>query len=84
VLVLPFIVRIGVSELGLKIVILGPANCVGRALALHEMRVVLATLVRQFEMEFAPGFKEDDWTNHLLDKFVLLYGSLPLVMHSRA
>jgi cytochrome P450 len=62
----------------------GPANCVGRALALHEMRAALSTFVRRFDFQFAPGYRAEDWTEHLTDKFVLHFGKLQVVLHARA
>jgi cytochrome P450 len=63
---------------------LGPANCVGRALALHELRTVISALVRRFDLEFAPDFKAEDWANQLVDKFVMLNGPLRVVLRARA
>jgi cytochrome P450 len=61
----------------------GPANCVGRPLALHEMRTVLAALIRRFDIEFAPGFGKDDWLKQLKDQYVLVRGKLPVVLTQR-
>jgi cytochrome P450 len=63
---------------------LGPTNCVGRALALHEMRATLSMFVRRFDFQFAPGFRAEDWTEHLTDKFVLHFGKLQVVLQARA
>lgn len=62
---------------------LGPANCVGRALALHELRTVLAALVRRFDLAFAPGYEEHDWIDQLKDQFILVRGRLSVVMTER-
>jgi cytochrome P450 len=61
----------------------GPGNCVGRALALQEMRAVLSVLVRRFDFRFADGFRAEDWTNTLLDQYVLLRGKLGVVVSKR-
>lgn len=61
----------------------GPANCAGRALALHEMRTVLATLVRRFDFVFPPGYKAKDWIDQLKDRFLLIRGKLNVVITAR-
>jgi cytochrome P450 len=61
----------------------GAANCVGRALALHEIRVVVAALVRRYDIRFAPGFQPSDWTDHLTDQFALVRTKLPVVLSKR-
>jgi cytochrome P450 len=61
----------------------GPANCVGRSLALHELRTVLSALVRRFDFSFAPGFEGSDWISQLKDQFILLRGELKVVMTER-
>jgi cytochrome P450 len=62
----------------------GPTNCVGRALAQHEMRTILTALVRRFDMHFAPGFSPADWEAQLRDAYVLVRGKLPVVVGLRA
>lgn len=61
----------------------GPANCVGKSLALHELRTVLSALIRRFDFKFAPGFEGGDWINHSTDQFILLRGELRVVMTER-
>lgn len=62
---------------------LGPGNCVGRSLALHEMRAVIAAVLRRFDLRFAPGFQPDDWLNQLTDHYVLVRGKLEVVLSKR-
>jgi cytochrome P450 len=38
----------------------GPGNCVGKSLALLELRYVIAMLVRRFDFVFEKGWFEDD------------------------
>jgi hypothetical protein len=57
----------------------GPGNCVGKSLALLELRYVIAVLVRRFEFEFEFEAEEgvggsDD------DEFALSPGKLPVVV----
>jgi cytochrome P450 len=62
----------------------GPWNCIGRALAMGEMRAVLAALVRRFDMRLAPAFDRAVWERELEDRFVLSRGALPVIMSKRA
>jgi cytochrome P450 len=61
----------------------GPANCVGRSLALHEARTVLAAVVRRFDFAFAPGFESQDWLDQLKDQYILVRGKLRVVVTPR-
>ncbi|OCB86513.1 high nitrogen upregulated cytochrome P450 monooxygenase 2 [Sanghuangporus baumii] len=61
----------------------GPANCAGRALALTEMRMVVALLMQKFELQFAPGYDPNDWEEHLEDFFVLCNGPLLVTLTPR-
>jgi cytochrome P450 len=62
----------------------GPANCVGRALAMVEMRFVLAALIRRFDFALAPGFEPGDWTDNLGDAFAMTHGKLLAVVRARS
>jgi cytochrome P450 len=62
----------------------GPANCAGRSLALHEMRTVLATIIRRFDIEYAPSFTARDWEDQLTDRFVFMRGPLLVILRQRA
>lgn len=62
---------------------LGPMNCVGKSLAQLELRVVVATLVQQFEMDLKPGWDPADWERDLEDYFVFVKGNLPVVLRFR-
>jgi hypothetical protein len=61
----------------------GPGNCIGRALAMNEMRAVLAALVRQFDVHLATGFEPSRWEEGLVDGYLLWRGALPVVMTTR-
>ena len=61
----------------------GPENCAGRNLALVEMRMVVATLVQRFEMEFAEGYDPSKWEEDLKEFFLVKVGSLPVVLRAR-
>lgn len=62
---------------------LGPMNCVGKPLAQLELRVVVASLVQQFDMELRPGWNPDNWEKNLEDYFVFVKGNLPVVLRTR-
>lgn len=55
----------------------GPTNCVGRPLAMMELRYVIATLVRNFDMEFdlAKG-RPAEWLAAQEDRFTMVNGQL--------
>ena len=61
----------------------GPAHCAGRALAMVEMRMVVALLMQRFEFQFAPDYNPDDWEEHLEDFFVLSNGPLRVKLTPR-
>ncbi|KAJ7706876.1 cytochrome P450, partial [Mycena rosella] len=61
----------------------GPANCVGRNLAMLEMCMVLAYVMRTFEISFEEGYNQERWEATLGDYFVLHKGSLPVVLNAR-
>ncbi|KAF5310744.1 hypothetical protein D9619_007782 [Psilocybe cf. subviscida] len=65
---------------------LGQQNCVGRPLALMEMRYLLATLVRNFEIEFDDSeVGMQQWTDGLEDRYTFQpKGTLPVKISRRA
>ncbi|KAJ7097746.1 cytochrome P450 [Mycena belliarum] len=63
---------------------MGPANCVGRSLAMLEMRMVVAFVMQGYEMRFADGYDEGRWEAELKDYFVMQKGSLPVVLTRRS
>ncbi|KAF8955653.1 high nitrogen upregulated cytochrome P450 monooxygenase 2 [Flammula alnicola] len=62
----------------------GPANCVGKSLAMLELRYITAMLLRQFDISFQPGFKVAMQEKGLGDRFILSGGPLPVVITPRA
>lgn len=62
----------------------GAANCAGRALALTEIRTIVALLVQRFEMKLDPRYTTTEWEEHLEDLFAFSCGRLPVVLTSRA
>lgn len=61
----------------------GPRMCVGKALALTEMRMVASCLVQRFDIKPADGFLMDSWENNLEDYYVMGKGDLPVRLTRR-
>ena len=61
----------------------GPANCVGKQLAYREMRLVIATLVKKYDIRFPGGYEPDRYVNQLKDDTVLTKGELPVIITKR-
>ncbi|KAK7057608.1 cytochrome P450 [Favolaschia claudopus] len=65
----------------------GPANCVGRNLAMREMRLVLAQLVYKYDVKpEQPDLKvfEKEWLDGLEDHQILLKGPLKVILTPRS
>ena len=62
----------------------GPTGCVGKALAWLEMRLMLATVVRRFDLAFAPGFDAKTYPDCIKDAFTMARSRpLPMVIKKR-
>ena len=61
----------------------GPGNCVGKNLALLEIRLAVATVVQKFDMKLADGYDPRQWEEDLSDYFVMQVGKLPAVLYTR-
>ncbi|KAJ7685747.1 cytochrome P450 [Mycena polygramma] len=61
----------------------GPANCVGRNVGLLKARMVLAYMMRTFEMSFAEGYEKKRWDEDLHDHFMVKRGNLPVSLVAR-
>ncbi|KAF7333636.1 hypothetical protein MSAN_02406600 [Mycena sanguinolenta] len=61
----------------------GPANCVGKNLAMLEIRMVVAHIMRAFELQFSDGYDTQRWEEDLKDYFVMQKGSLPVNLTRR-
>ena len=62
---------------------LGPMNCPGKGLALLELRMVVATLVQQLDMELQSGYDTASWETKLDCYFVFTRGTIPVKVKSR-
>ncbi|THH32413.1 hypothetical protein EUX98_g1775 [Antrodiella citrinella] len=61
----------------------GPSNCVGKNLAMKEMKMVLCHLLQQVNIRFAEGYNPDTWDDHIKDYFTLEVGQLPVIVTPR-
>ncbi|KAI5124822.1 hypothetical protein M0805_005452 [Coniferiporia weirii] len=61
----------------------GPANCAGRNLATLELRIVVALVMKHFDLRFDDGYDPRDWEEKLQDWFVMKNGPLPVRLTSR-
>ena len=61
----------------------GPANCVGKNLALMEMRLVLCHFMQKLELSFPKGYDPMEWDRQLEDRFVMKIGVLPVIARRR-
>ncbi|KAH7931071.1 high nitrogen upregulated cytochrome P450 monooxygenase 2 [Leucogyrophana mollusca] len=59
---------------------MGPANCVGKPLAMFELKTIVSLLVMHFEMKFDDGFDPKSWERGLKDHLVLAKGELMVKM----
>ncbi|KJA18919.1 hypothetical protein HYPSUDRAFT_44767 [Hypholoma sublateritium FD-334 SS-4] len=62
---------------------LGPMNCPGKGLALLELRMVVATLVQQLDMELQSGYDTTSWETKLDCYFVFTRGTIPVKVKLR-
>jgi Cytochrome P450 len=72
-----------IACLGADAGVAGPTGCVGKNLALMELRVVTAAIVRHFTAELAPGWDHAQWLRDMTDRYGLVKGNMPVVLHAR-
>ncbi|OSD05151.1 high nitrogen upregulated cytochrome P450 monooxygenase 2, partial [Trametes coccinea BRFM310] len=61
----------------------GPANCVGKQLAMQEMRMVVCALIQKFELRLREGWDVDKYDEAFLDYFVTTRPDLPVTLRAR-
>ncbi|KIM73430.1 hypothetical protein PILCRDRAFT_829164 [Piloderma croceum F 1598] len=61
----------------------GPANCVGKNVALLEMRAVTCYVVQKFMFKVKEGFRIDTWEEGIGDFFLVKSPALPVVVETR-
>lgn len=58
----------------------GPADCIGKRLAMQEMRLVSCAILQRLELKFEDGFDTRSWEAGMLDYFVIKKAKLPVVL----
>ncbi|PSS01016.1 hypothetical protein PHLCEN_2v4082 [Hermanssonia centrifuga] len=61
----------------------GPSNCVGKNLALQEMRMLVCHFMQKLDARFPDGWNPDEWEGDLEDKLVTKLGHLPVIVERR-
>ncbi|PWN86534.1 cytochrome P450 [Acaromyces ingoldii] len=61
----------------------GPTGCIGRNVAYHEMRAMIARFCQTFDAKFAPGFDADAFQEGIRDCFVMVKPPIPVVVKTR-
>lgn len=62
---------------------IGPMGCIGKNLAMMELRLLTAQLVTTFDVSFAPGEDGSRLLEKTMDHFTLGMGQLDLIMKKR-
>jgi len=63
--------------------VVGPYSCIGKQLALMELRYVVAQIVHRYDVALAPGMTEKAFLDGKRDTFTLALGPLNLVFTDR-
>ncbi|CDO71115.1 hypothetical protein BN946_scf184844.g119 [Trametes cinnabarina] len=61
----------------------GPANCVGKQLAMQEMRTVVCALLQKFDLRLHEGWDAREYDRGFLDYFVTTRPDVPVVLRPR-
>lgn len=61
----------------------GPSNCVGKNLAMQEMRTFICCFVQRFHVRFADAYDPARFEESMEDKFVTKLGELPCMLERR-
>lgn len=72
------------SDLLRSLSALGRFSCIGKNLALMELRYVIALLVSRFEVSFAPGEDGSRVEGEMKDQFAAAPGRLDVVFKPRS
>ena len=62
---------------------LGPANCVGKNLAMQEMRTVICRIMQRLNFRFADGYDPQPYMEQFKDEAVAQLGPLNVVVEKR-
>ncbi|KAF8640255.1 hypothetical protein AX16_010150 [Volvariella volvacea WC 439] len=61
----------------------GPMNCVGKNLAMMEMRMMVCLMLKTFDMQLEKGYDPQIWHDQVKDYFITVRGKLPVVLTVR-
>lgn len=61
----------------------GPSNCVGKNLALREMKVLLCYMMQRLDLRFADGWDSAEFERYGKDRYVAEIGRLPVIIKGR-
>lgn len=61
----------------------GPANCVGKNLALQEMKMVMCNLMQKLDMRLADWYDPSEWERKMQEQLVIIVDRLPVVVQRR-
>ncbi|KNZ80506.1 Cytochrome P450 67, partial [Termitomyces sp. J132] len=61
----------------------GPADCIGRRLAMQELRMVVFAILQRFNLKFASGHNPTSWEADICDYFVIRKPKLYVVLAER-
>ena len=61
----------------------GPYNCVGKNIALTEMKQLLCHFMHKLNIRFADGVDSEEYENMSQDMFVYAVGELPVIVERR-
>ena len=62
---------------------IGPMNCVGKALAMQEMRTVMCAIVQRIRLRPVKGWRLEEYDRGFKDYFVTVRGELPALVETR-
>ncbi|KAJ3525056.1 hypothetical protein NM688_g8462 [Phlebia brevispora] len=62
----------------------GPAHCVGKNLAMQEMRVFVACMMHELNLRFTEGWDPVNWERDMEDRQSMRVGRLPVVAERRS
>ncbi|CDO71119.1 hypothetical protein BN946_scf184844.g123 [Trametes cinnabarina] len=61
----------------------GPGNCVGKQLAMQEMRAVVCSLLQKFDLQLREGWDVQEYDKGFKDYFVTTRPEVPVVLRAR-
>jgi len=61
----------------------GPANCVGKNLAIMELRALMCFVVQRIDFKAKDGFRMESWEEDIEDFVVLKRPALPVIVDAR-